>query len=104
MPIDTFLCSLAEDRKANAVGVILSGAATDGTLGLKAIKSEGGITFAQDESAKFDGMPRSAVARGGGRFRVAAGCNRQGTGRHRPASVPHRRHYLPACTRRRLLF
>lgn len=55
MPIDTFLCSLAEDRKANAVGVILSGAATDGTLGLKAIKSEGGITFAQDESAKFDG-------------------------------------------------
>lgn len=64
MPIDAFLCSLAEDQKANAVGVILSGAATDGTLGLKAIKAEGGITFAQDESAKFDGMPRSAIAAG----------------------------------------
>ncbi len=64
MPIDAFLCSLAEDRKANAVGVILSGAATDGTLGLTAIKAEGGITFAQDESARFDGMPRSAIAAG----------------------------------------
>ncbi|MBZ5583283.1 MAG: PAS domain-containing protein, partial [Acidobacteriia bacterium] len=64
LPIDAFLCSLAEDRRANAVGVILSGAASDGTLGLKAIKAEGGITFAQDESAKFDGMPRSAIAAG----------------------------------------
>ncbi len=64
MPIDTFLCSLAEDQKANAVGVILSGAATDGTLGLHEIKTEGGITFAQDRSAKFDGMPRSAIAAG----------------------------------------
>ncbi len=64
MPIDTFLYSLAQDRGFDAIGVILSGAATDGTLGLKAIKSEGGITFAQDESAKFDGMPRSAGAAG----------------------------------------
>ena len=64
MPIDSFLGSLAEDRKSAAIGVILSGAATDGTRGLKAIKSEGGITFAQDESARFDGMPRSAVAAG----------------------------------------
>jgi two-component system CheB/CheR fusion protein len=64
MPIDSFFHSLAEDRKAHAIGVILSGAASDGTLGLKAIKSEGGITFAQDESASFDGMPRSAVAAG----------------------------------------
>jgi two-component system CheB/CheR fusion protein len=64
MPIDSFFCSLAEDQKGNAIGVILSGVASDGTLGLKAIKSEGGITFAQDESAKFDGMPRSAVAAG----------------------------------------
>ncbi len=64
MPIDAFLCSLAKDQNANAVGVILSGAATDGTLGLRAIKAEGGITFAQDESAKFDGMPRSAIAAG----------------------------------------
>ena len=64
MPIDSFLCSLAVDQKSKAIGVILSGAATDGTLGLKAIKAEGGITFAQDESAKFDGMPRNAVVAG----------------------------------------
>jgi two-component system CheB/CheR fusion protein len=64
MPIDSFFRSLAEDRKGDAIGVVLSGAATDGTLGLKAIKAEGGITFAQDESAKFDGMPRNAVVAG----------------------------------------
>ncbi len=63
MPIDHFLQSLAEDQGAIAIGVILSGTASDGTLGLKAIKAEGGITFAQDpESAKYDGMPRSAIA------------------------------------------
>ncbi len=44
--------------------MILSGTASDGTLGLEAIKAEGGITFAQDESAKYDSMPRSAVAAG----------------------------------------
>ena len=44
--------------------MVLSGTATDGTLGLEAIKSEGGITFAQDDSAKYDSMPRSAVAAG----------------------------------------
>lgn len=65
MPIDTFFRSVAEDQKANAVGVILSGTANDGTLGLSAIKNAGGITFAQDlESAKYDGMPSSAVAAG----------------------------------------
>jgi two-component system CheB/CheR fusion protein len=64
MPIDSFLRSLAADQRNKAIGVILSGAATDGTLGLRAIKAEGGITFAQDESAKFDGMPRSAVSTG----------------------------------------
>jgi two-component system, chemotaxis family, CheB/CheR fusion protein len=64
-PIDSFLQSLAEDRNARAVGVILSGTATDGTLGLEAIKAEDGITFAQDpQSAKFDSMPRSAIAAG----------------------------------------
>jgi two-component system CheB/CheR fusion protein len=65
MPIDSFFYSLAEDRKSNAIGVILSGAASDGTLGLRAIKSEGGITFAQDESAKFDGMPRRSASAAG---------------------------------------
>ncbi len=65
MPIDRFLRSLAEDQRSNSIGVILSGTATDGTLGLAAIKAEGGITFAQDEkSAKFDGMPRNAIAAG----------------------------------------
>src|SRR5437660_1519933 len=64
MPIDGFLRSLAEDQASRAIGVILSGAASDGTLGAKAIKVEGGITFAQDDSARFDSMPRSAVAGG----------------------------------------
>src|SRR5579864_4882872 len=65
MPIDYFLRSLAEDQGSGAIGVILSGAATDGTLGLKAIKAEGGITFAQDEkTAKYGGMPHSAIAAG----------------------------------------
>jgi len=65
MPIDRFLRSLAEDKGSNAIGVILSGTASDGTLGLAAIKGEGGITFAQDEkSAKYDGMPESAIAAG----------------------------------------
>src|SRR6185503_6534766 len=62
--IDFFLESLAEDQRERAIGVILSGTATDGTVGLEAIKAEGGITFAQDESARYDSMPRSAVAAG----------------------------------------
>ena len=64
-PIHDFLRSLAEDRGHRAIGVILSGTASDGTLGLEAIKAEGGITFAQDEAtARFDSMPHSAVAAG----------------------------------------
>ena len=55
---------LAQDQRERAIGVILSGTATDGTLGLEAIKAEGGITFAQDDSAKYDSMPRSAIAAG----------------------------------------
>jgi two-component system CheB/CheR fusion protein len=62
--IDSFFQSLAEDQRKRAIGVILSGAGTDGTVGLKAIKAEGGITFAQDHSAKYDSMPRSAAAAG----------------------------------------
>src|SRR6266478_8419478 len=64
-PIDCFLRTLAEDQTHRAIGVILSGTDTDGTLGLESIKAEGGITFAQDaKSAKYDGMPRSATASG----------------------------------------
>jgi two-component system CheB/CheR fusion protein len=63
-PIDVFLNSLAEEYGERAIGVVLSGTATDGTLGLKRVKAEGGITFAQNQSAKFDSMPRSAIAAG----------------------------------------
>jgi len=62
--IDHFFESLAVDRRERAVGVVLSGTASDGTLGLEAIKAEGGITFAQDASAQHASMPRSAVAAG----------------------------------------
>ena len=65
LPIDYFLRSLASDNTSKAIGIILSGTASDGTLGLKAVKAEGGITFAQEpSSAKFDGKPRSAIAAG----------------------------------------
>lgn len=65
MPIDTFLRSLAEDQAEKAIGIILSGTGTDGTLGLRAILGAGGITLAQEpSSAKFDGMPVSAIQAG----------------------------------------
>jgi two-component system CheB/CheR fusion protein len=65
LSIDTFLRSLAESRAAGALGVILSGMATDGTLGLQAIKAAGGITFAQEPaSAQFSEMPNSAITAG----------------------------------------
>lgn len=65
MPVDFFFRSLATDLGAVSIGIVLSGSASDGTLGLKAIKGEGGITFAQEPaSANFDGMPRSAIAAG----------------------------------------
>jgi len=62
MPIDLFFSSLAEVHQSHAIGVVLSGTATDGTLGLKAIKDHGGITVAQElQSAAYDGMPQSAI-------------------------------------------
>jgi len=65
MPIDHFLRSLAEDCGSRAIGVVLSGSASDGALGLTAIKAAGGLTFAQDpDSARFDGMPHGGVASG----------------------------------------
>ncbi|WP_313952649.1 chemotaxis protein CheB [Accumulibacter sp.] len=65
MPIDTFFRSLADERRFNAVGIILSGTGTDGTLGLRAIYGAGGITFAQEPaSAKFAGMPESVTRAG----------------------------------------
>jgi two-component system, chemotaxis family, CheB/CheR fusion protein len=65
MPIDHFMRSLAEARGNGAVGVILSGSGSDGTLGMAEIQAQGGVTFAQNESsAKYDSMPRSAIASG----------------------------------------
>ena len=65
LPIDYFFLNLAEDMGRLAIGVILSGTASDGVLGLKAIKVAGGITLVQDKaSAKYDGMPHSAIAAG----------------------------------------
>ncbi len=65
LPIDRFFRSLAAEVGTRAIGVILSGSSTDGVLGIETIKAEGGITFAQDEqTAKFDSMPRAAISRG----------------------------------------
>jgi len=65
LPIDFFLRSLALDRKEHGIGVILSGMGSDGTLGLRAIKENAGVALVQDpETAKFDGMPRSAIDAG----------------------------------------
>jgi two-component system, chemotaxis family, CheB/CheR fusion protein len=65
MPVDQFLISLAEDAKSKAIGIILSGSASDGTLGLKAVKAAGGITFAQEEAtARYGSMPHQAIASG----------------------------------------
>src|SRR5919202_5190566 len=65
MSVDTFLLSLAEDRGNKAIGVILSGADSDGARGLEAIKAAGGVTFAQcQESAQVDSMPNTAIATG----------------------------------------
>jgi two-component system, chemotaxis family, CheB/CheR fusion protein len=62
MPIDLFFHSLAEVYQDHAIGIVLSGTGTDGTLGLAAIKAHGGITIAQELStAAYDGMPLSAI-------------------------------------------
>src|SRR5436309_10305326 len=63
--IDHFFESLAEECASRAIGIVLSGTGSDGTAGLRAIKAAGGLTFAQNqESAKFDAMPRSAIRAG----------------------------------------
>jgi len=63
LPIDIFFRSLATDQQNKAIGIILSGTGSDGSLGVKAIKNLGGLVLAQDvRTAKFDGMPKSAIA------------------------------------------
>jgi chemotaxis response regulator CheB len=65
MPIDFFFRHLAEDRRDMSIGIILSGMGTDGTLGLKAIKEKLGMAMVQDlSSAKYSGMPESAIHTG----------------------------------------
>lgn len=65
LPIDIFFRSLAEDLNDRAIGIVLSGTGSDGTRGIRAIKEAGGVVMVQDDTtAKFDGMPRSAIATG----------------------------------------
>ncbi|MDF2436179.1 MAG: domain S-box protein [Bacteroidota bacterium] len=68
LPIDDFFISLAGGYDGTLIGIILSGNATDGSKGLKAILGAGGITFAQDNSSKYNSMPNSAIDEGGASF------------------------------------
>lgn len=63
-PIDILFTSLSKTHRENVIGIILSGSATDGTIGMRSVKEEGGLTFAQDDTAKFDSMPKSAISAG----------------------------------------
>lgn len=65
LAIDFFFRSLAQDQRERAIGIVLSGTGSDGSLGVRAIKGEGGMIMVQNpESTEFDGMPRSAIATG----------------------------------------
>lgn len=64
LPVDRLFATLAEGLGDLAIGVILSGTDGDGSMGAQRIKAVGGVTFAQDESAQFDGMPTSAIEKG----------------------------------------
>ncbi|MBX9753634.1 MAG: PAS domain-containing protein [Pseudomonadaceae bacterium] len=65
LPVDFLFRSLAQEQRERAIGIILSGTGSDGTLGVRAIKGEGGMLMTQNpESTEFDGMPRSAIATG----------------------------------------
>lgn len=65
LPIDIFFRSLALDKRKHAIGVVLSGTGSDGSLGIRSIKELGGMVMVQDfKDAKFDGMPKSAIATG----------------------------------------
>jgi two-component system CheB/CheR fusion protein len=65
LPIDFFFRSLARDQRERAIGIVLSGTGSDGMLGVRAIKGEGGMVMVQNPaSTEFDGMPRSAIATG----------------------------------------
>jgi two-component system CheB/CheR fusion protein len=63
-PIDLFFSSLAEKHREGTIGILLSGCGSDGAMGLKTIKLAGGFTFAQNETAQFQSMPKSAISEG----------------------------------------
>ncbi len=65
LPINAFFCSLAEDRRDQSIGALLSGMGSDGMLGLRAIKEKSGLVLVQDPAdAKYDSMPRSVIDAG----------------------------------------
>ncbi|MEI7847957.1 MAG: CheR family methyltransferase [Chloroflexota bacterium] len=65
LPIDFFFRSLAQDQRERAICIVLSGTGSDGSLGIRAVKGEGGMVMAQNpETTEYDGMPRSAIATG----------------------------------------
>ena len=65
LPIDFFFSSLARDQRERAICIVLSGTGSDGTLGVRAIKGEGGMAMAQSpNTTEYDGMPKSAIATG----------------------------------------
>ena len=78
LPIDRFFESLALDRNTLAIGVVLSGSGCDGTEGVKALKAEGGMTFAQDAGAEHASMPQSAKTLDRCLNMVRVNCTRSG--------------------------
>jgi len=84
MPIDLFLISLAEDQEEAAIGIVLSGTGSDGTYGIRAVKAHGGLVMVQEpSSARYDGMPRNAIATGDADYVL------------KPEEIPHViRHYV----------
>jgi len=94
LPIDTFFRSLARVQGSRAIGIVLSGNASDGSLGVRAIKAECGLTFAQNEdSARFGGMPRNAAATGAVDYILSpeAIARELNTIAHHPYLIPSRR-------------
>lgn len=73
LPIDLFFNSLAQDQGERAIAIVLSGTGSDGTRGIRSVKEAGGMVIVQDQaSAKFDGMPHSAIQTGLADFILAA--------------------------------
>lgn len=108
-PIDNLFASLARDRGARAIGVVLSGSGSDGSAGVRAIRAAGGATFAQDSSAEFRSMPDSAIATGCVDHVLPAeaiarelclGAGAGGGGLAPPAAPPSSRQQLPLQARR----